>query len=93
MKKIRVMDLPDWPPQPGGRYDGSYRVPTSEQAILKSSERTSGSFVTFVCEFEGKEHTYDLEVKNDELARKLEKVLRANVGKSIMQIGFLEIEA
>jgi hypothetical protein len=86
------MELPGWPPEPGGTYDASYRTPSSEQAILKTTDGVNGSSVAFVCEFEGKEHSYDLDLKNEDLAWKIEKLLRANIGKSIMQIGFLEIE-
>ena len=86
------MELPGWPPEPGGTYDASYRAPNSEQAILRRTEGVNESLITFVCEFEGKEHSYDLDVKNADLAWKVEKLLRANIGKSVLQIGFLEIE-
>ena len=92
MKNIRVMELPGWPPDPGGTYDASYRTPSSEQAILKRTEGVNGSSVAFVCEFEGNGHSYDLDLKNEDLAWQIEKSLRGCIGKSIMQIGFLEIE-
>ena len=31
---MKIMDIPDWPPNPGGAFDSTYRSPSSEEAIV-----------------------------------------------------------
>jgi len=88
---MKILDLPDWPPEPGGSLPSSQRSPSSGQAILKRIEGSNGSVVTFVCEFDGTEHIYDFETYSFETVEKLEKVLWSNLGKSITEIGLLDI--
>ena len=89
---MRVLDIPDWPPQPGGAFSPAYRSPSSEQAIVKRIEGTNRAVVTFVCGFDGNEHSYDFDARSVELAGKVAKLLQSNIGKSLMQIGFLTLE-
>jgi hypothetical protein len=88
---MRLRDLPDWPGGPGGARDWTYKVPTNEQAMLNEVMPPRGNRVTFKCEFEGKPHTYDLEVTDAALAASIAKVLRENIGRSVMEIGELDV--
>ena len=88
-----VLLIPDWPGGPGGARDWTYKVSTDEQAMLKEVMPWRGSQVTFKCEFEGKPHSYDLKVTDASLAASIEKELRENIGRSVMDIGELEVPA
>jgi hypothetical protein len=91
MKKTKIRNLPNWPPDPGGLYQGS--TPASEQAILRTVEpnRVNG-LVTFVGEFEGHNHTYDYRASNEKLAEAIRQVLRQHVGTSVFGLGELEVD-
>lgn len=84
---MKLRELEGWPPQPGAFHDGSYIVPTFEQAILKEVVRTHHNWVTFVCTFEGKDHSYDFQAPDKGDALRIEKILKSNIGKSIFEIG------
>jgi hypothetical protein len=68
---MKIKDLPNWPPQPGGGFNASYKSPTSDQAILKELVRVQDNSVTFTATFEGKQFTYDYEVANSRVAKTL----------------------
>ena len=88
---MKLRNLPGWPGGPGGAVDVTYKFPTDEQAMLKEVMPWRGNQVTFKCEFEGKPHSYDLKVTDASLATSIEKELRENIGRSVMEIGELEI--
>jgi hypothetical protein len=90
MQKMKLRDLPGWPGGPGGAVNRPHNAPTDEQAMLKEVMPSRGALVTFTCEFEGKPHTYDLRVTDASLAASIEKELRENTGRSVMEIGELD---
>jgi hypothetical protein len=94
MKKIRVRDLGNWPPDPGGPNPGGrYKVPASGQArASKVVPRQKDLWVTFVGTYEAFEHTYDYEASSEKIAVKLRQLIGENLGKSVFEIGDLEIE-
>jgi hypothetical protein len=87
---MKLRELEGWPPQPSGFHDGSYIVPTIQQAILKEVVRTHHNWVTFVCSFEGNDHTYDFQAPDKSDALRIEKILKNNIRKSIFEIGEIE---
>jgi len=87
---LKLRELESWPPQPSGFHDGSYIVPTNQQAILKEVVRTHRNWVTFVCSFKGSDHTYDFQAPDKSDALRIEKILKNNIGKSIFEIGEIE---
>lgn len=89
--KMKVKDLPNWPPEPGGPFNASYRSPSSEQAILKELVRVQDNSVTFTATFEASQFTYDYEAPNSKLAKDFADVLARNIGKTLMQLGDAEI--
>jgi hypothetical protein len=88
---MRIRELPEWPPQPGGFFDRSFTVPTTEQGILKEVVRSHHNWVTFVCSFDGRDHTCDFEAPDHEYALQIEQILKNNIGKSLFEIGEIEI--
>jgi hypothetical protein len=88
---MKVRELEGWPPQPSGFHMGSYKVPTSEQAILKDVVRSHNNWVTFVCSFDRDDHKYDFEAPDKSDALQVEKILKSNIGKSLLEIGEIEI--
>jgi hypothetical protein len=91
---MRLRDLPNWPPIPGDpNPSGRYKVPTPDQAVLKSVEpRRQSNCVVFTGEFEGNSHTYDYEAKHAKLAEHIETHLHKHIGKSVMHLGDIEID-
>jgi hypothetical protein len=89
---MKIKDLPNWPPEPGGAFNASYKSPTSDQAVLNELVRVQDNSVTFTATFEGKQFTYDYEVANSKVAKNLAEVLARNIGKSVMQLGAVEVD-
>ena len=89
--KMKLRDIQGWPGRPGGAVNRPHKAPTNEQAMLKEVLPWRGSQVTFKCEFEGKPHSYDLKVTDASLAARIEKELRENIGRSVTEIGELEV--
>jgi len=87
---MKVRELDGWPPQPGGIHVGSYIVPSIKQAILKEIVRSHHNWVTFICLFDGNDHTFDFEAPDKGDAIRIEKILKNNIGKSLFEIGEIE---
>jgi hypothetical protein len=92
-RRMKIKDLPNWPPEPRSAFNASYKSPTSDQAVLKELVRVQDNSVTFTTTFEGKQFTYDYEVANSRLAKTLVEVLARNIGKTLMQLGAVEVDA
>lgn len=93
MRKIRVRELPNWPPEPGGSYPRAYESPTSEQALVTRVEpHRIDRHITFVAEFKGNRHTYDFEASTEKLAARLRELLGKNLPTTVFALGELEIE-
>jgi hypothetical protein len=88
---MKIRDLPNWPPKPGGALNASNKTPASDQAILNQLVRVQDNSVTFTATFEGKDFTYDYEVPNSKLAKDLAEVLSRNIGKTVVQLGDAEV--
>ena len=93
-EKMKLRDLPNWPPNPSGANPSSKdKVPTPDQAVLKSVEpRRLSNRVVFTGEFEGNQHIYDYEAKHAKLAEHIETHLHKYIGKSVMHLGDIEID-
>jgi hypothetical protein len=88
---MKVRDLDGWPPRPAGTYQSTDSAPSGEQAILKEVTGSHHNWVTFVCSFDGKLDTCDLETPDRTDALQLEKILKNNASKSLSEIGEIEI--
>jgi len=78
---MKIRDLPNWPPDPGGPFKASYKSPASDQAILKELVRVQDNSVTFTATFEGTEFTYDYEVPTPSSLKILPKFWQGTSGK------------
>jgi hypothetical protein len=58
---------------------------------LKELIRVQDNSVTFTATFEGNQFIYAYEVANSKLAKDLAEVLERNIGKTVMQLGDVEI--
>lgn len=90
---MKVRDLAEWPPQPGGSYPPSYPVPTTEQAIVKDVVKSHHNWVTFTCSFDGNDNTYDFEAPDLTYAKHLKSILERNIGKTLFEIGNMDLPA
>jgi hypothetical protein len=88
---MKIRDLPNWPPHPGGPFKASSNSPASDQAILKELIRVQDNSVTFTATVEGNQFTYDYEVADSKLAKGLAEVLERNIGITVVQLGDAEI--
>jgi hypothetical protein len=89
---MKVRELAHWPPQPGGAYNQSSKLPFPEEAIISKVIYCRGGWLTFVCSFDGNLNTYDLEA-GEAICDGLKQILEANVGKSLASIGEIELSA
>jgi hypothetical protein len=90
---MKVRNLAAWPPQSGGFYMPSYRVPTTEQAIVKDVGKSHHNWVTFTCSFDGNDNTYDFEAPDLTYAKHLKSILERNIGKTLFEIGNMDLPA
>jgi hypothetical protein len=88
---MRVRDLENWPPEPSGIYKTTFVSPSPEQAIIQKVLHMYDIWITFSCEFEGHNHTYDFQTHDSIVPPKLKVILEANVGKSLFSIGEIQI--
>jgi hypothetical protein len=92
MKKLTLKELPDWPPLPGGAYDGSTQFPLAGEAVIDQVNPVTDSWVTFRGQFKGHPHSYHYQASSEEIANQIHEVVAANIGKTIVELGEFEIE-
>jgi hypothetical protein len=92
MKTKRLRELPDWPPQPGGAYDASTRFPIAGEAVITEVFPVTGMEVTFHGKFEGHQHSYHYFAESEKIAARIREAVFANVGRTVSDLGELEIE-
>jgi|SRR5579859_2103331 len=93
MKKIRIRYLNDWPPEPGGSYEkGDNLRPSASEAVITRFQRSHDNKVVFTCTFGERKFSYDFVAENNEIAGQVAEVVKQSIGKSLEQIGDVEIE-
>jgi len=88
---MKVRDLSEWPPQPGGAYRKADNVPAAEQAVIEKVVRVSEKWITFTGKAYGNQHTYDFEAPSEDVALDLKKILESNIGKTLFSVGDAEL--
>jgi hypothetical protein len=88
---MKVRELDGWPPQSSGLQKGSHAAPTINQATVKEIVGSHHNWVAFVCSFDGNDSTYDFEAPDKDDALRIEKILKNNIGKSLFEIGEMDI--
>jgi hypothetical protein len=93
---VKLKDYPgivDWPPMPGGAYSPYQQFPTDERSVVVTRVfPVVSEFVTFTCEFSGRQNTYDLQVEDTNTARELGRILSECVGKTLADFGVVPLE-
>jgi hypothetical protein len=91
--KIRThLKVIDWPPAPGG-LDKDLESPFGfDEGGIEQLFPTLGNVVRFTASYRGNFFTYDLATKDMAFARKVAKVFSRNLGKTISELGDLEVE-
>jgi hypothetical protein len=90
--------FPDgWPAQPGGSFSGSHAVPLHGGDLLVQVflQRIVGSDlprVVLMTLYQGAEHTHEFRIGDKEFAEGLVRFLTLNAGRTIDEIGELEVD-
>jgi hypothetical protein len=90
---MKIRELPNWPPHPGGAYDSNTRFPLAGEAMVNELFPVNKSMVTFRSEFEGHSHSFHYKASGKTIALEIHSVLEKNLGKTVAELGDLEIEA
>ena len=77
---------------PGGAYKGGEAFPLHEDVLVTELFPVVNQFVTFTCEFQGKQHSYDLEMSDVGLAQEFARLLRRHVGKTLGKFGDFRLD-
>jgi len=92
MKKLRLRELENWPPEPGGAYDAYTRFPVGGEGRVDEIFPVLESAVTMQGDFMGRPHSYHYHAPSDEVADRVHKIVAQNLGKTVRELGELEIE-
>jgi hypothetical protein len=92
---MRVREYPgivSWPPLPGGAFAGSEPFPLDQTVAIQKVFPVVNEFVTFTCEFAGREHSYDLQMVDMATAEGFAMWLQRHVGKALQQFGEFKLD-
>jgi len=81
-----------WPPSPGGVYAPHQAFPVDEKVLVTEVFPVVNEFVTFTCEFQGNQHTYDLQTTDAEIAKEFARLLKRHVGKTLEKFGEFRLD-
>jgi hypothetical protein len=77
---------------PGGVFAGSEPFPVDQTVAIMKVFPVVNEFVTFTCEFGGREHSYDLHMADQATAEGFALWLQRHVGKALEQFGELRLD-
>jgi hypothetical protein len=80
---VKVRDLVGWPPD--SVHGSSY--------VLKGTATSHRNWVRFTCSFGDEDHTYEFEAPDQTLALRLKEIIQGNCGKTLFEVGDMEIQA
>jgi hypothetical protein len=93
---MRVRDYPgikDWPPMPGGAYAKGQVFPLDEKVVITKIFPVVNEFVTFTCEFQGAQHTYDLPMTDLGMAEEFARLMQHHVvGETLEKFGDFRLD-
>ena len=83
---MRVMDIPGWPPDSGGAFQGGEVFPQSiEQVTVETYGLNREGNILFFCRFDGKSLPYDFFISDATIAEKFVNILNDNRGKTLFE--------
>ena len=68
--------IADWPPMPGGAFTRVQKFPQDQKVLITKIFPVVNEFVTFTYQFDGAEHTYDLQLTDETMAQEYESLAR-----------------
>lgn len=92
--KVREHSRVKWPPLLRSQhppFDAPLEPVSEDQPILREVYRVREEAVTFSCNYEGQLLDYFLQVKGTDFAEKLGATLANHIGKTLRELGSLEI--
>jgi hypothetical protein len=92
MRKITLRELANWPPEPGGAYESGTVFPVAGEAVVVEIFPVRDAMVTFRGEFGKYPHSYHYKASSEKIASQIHAVILANLGKTVAELGDLEIE-
>lgn len=81
-----------WPPQPGGAFTPHQAFPFDEKVLVTEVCPVVTQFVTFTCEFQGRQHTYDLQTTDTVTAKEFARLLNRHKGKTLEKFGEFRLD-
>ncbi len=81
-----------WPPLPGGAYTPTQAFPIDERVLVTKVFPLVNEFVTFTCEFQGSQHTYDLQTTDTGMAKEFARLLKRHVGETLEKFGEFRLD-
>jgi len=92
---MKVKEYPgvvDWPPQPGGPYNRGQAFPVDQKVLITQIFPVVNQFVTFTCEFQNEQHSFDLQLKDKAVAEEFARFLKRHVGKTLEKFGEFRLD-
>jgi len=91
-KKIEIRYLDNWPPTEGGAHARGSFFPRGGEGRVDKVEPLNGKQVIFSGEFDGHRVMYHFFATDEKIAAKVHAVVSENLGKTVAEIGALEME-
>jgi hypothetical protein len=89
---LRVIDLPGWPPNPGGaKLEGETSPTALDQVTIERVDCVMVDHVIFISSFDGRLVPYIFQMPDKKTGEKIAKILNDNRGKTLLSIGVVEI--
>lgn len=88
----RVMDLPDWPPQPCGAMKVGSVCPTSTDEVnIERVVHYAHENLMFSCKFGKESVIYHFPLLDDKNADRVGAILHDHIGQTLTSIAFVEL--
>jgi hypothetical protein len=91
MKMVKLRDLPNWPPPPGGAYDGGTLFPVATEVVINEIFPVIETMVTFRGESAGYPHSFHFRASSEKIASRIQTIISANLGHTVAELGEFEI--
>ena len=88
---MKVQDLENWPPKPGEFFEISPATPPAELSMINGVLCARDNWIIFSCEFGGDQYPCLFLTHDGATSLTLKAILQANIGKSLLSIGEIEI--
>jgi hypothetical protein len=92
MKKVRLRELENWPPEPGGAHDPDARFPAGGEGRVDEIFPVQENGVPMRGDFNGRSHSSDYHAPSEIVAVLVHKIVAQNLGNTVRELGELEIE-